>query len=233
MDRSGIPNRLLATLPNRDRQRLTSRSREVELTAGQVLCAPGVRLSHAHFPLSGIVSTRIPFGRRSSLQVELTGTEGMIGLPLVFGVNTAMLHRQVQSSGMSLRISAAGLRQEIGSSRALRETLGRYACVLRAQLAETVGCNSFHLLDARLARWLLETLDRTHSNEIHLTHEVLGRILGVRRESITNAASRLQKLKLLRYSRGDITIISRSGIEKAACQCYLSAKHTYEHYLGA
>ena len=202
------------------------------MTEGEVFCTQGASIKHAHFPISGIVSTQIPFGKHSSLQVELTGTEGMIGLPLVFGVSTAMLQRHVQCSGTSLRMTAAGLRQELNSSRTLRETLGKYACVLRTQLAETVGCSSFHLLEARLARWLLETLDRAHSNEIHLTHATLGKILGVRRESITTAASSLQKRKLLRYSRGNITIINRAGVEKAACQCYASAKDTYERYLG-
>lgn len=232
MDRSGIPNRLLATLPTKDRRRLISRCHEVEMTEGEVFCTQGAHIKHAHFPISGIISTQIPFGNHRSLQIELTGTEGMIGLPLVFGVSTAMLSRHVQSSGTVLRMTAAGLHQELSSSRALRETLGRYACVLRAQLAETVGCNGFHLLEARLARWLLETLDRTHSNQFHLTHATLGQVLGVRRESITNAASRLQRRKLMRYSRGDITIINRAGIEKAACRCYSSAKDTYERYLG-
>jgi CRP-like cAMP-binding protein len=232
MHDSGIPNRLLATLPTRDRRRLISRCHEVEMTGGEAFCAQGARITHAHFPISGIISTQIPFGNHLSLQVELTGTEGMIGVPLVFGVNTAALNRHVLSSGTSLRITAAGLRKELSSSRALRETMGRYACVLRTQLAETVGCNSFHLLEARLARWLLETLDRAHSDQFHLTHATLGKILGVRRESITNAASRLQKQKLMRYSRGDITIINRAGIENVACRCYSSAKDTYERYLG-
>jgi CRP-like cAMP-binding protein len=232
MDRSAIPNRLLATLPTRDHRRFLNRCHEVEMTEGAVFCTQGARIMHAHVPISGIISTQIPFGNHLSLQVELTGAEGMIGLPLIFGVSTAMLRRHVQSSGTVLRITAAALRQESNSSRALRETLGRYACVLRAQLAETVGCNSFHLLEARLARWLLEFLDRARSNHFHLTHAMLGQILGVRRESITNAASCLQKRKLIRYSRGDITIINRAGIEQAACRCYSSAKDIYERYLG-
>lgn len=202
------------------------------MTAGEILYSPGTSLSHVHFPLSGVISTRIPFGRHSNLQVELTGTEGMIGMPLVFGANAAMFHRHVQFSGTSLCITSAGLRQELTSSRALRETLGRYACVLHAQLAEIVGCNSFHLLEARLARWILETLDRAHSNQFHLTHEALGEILGVRRESITSAASNMQRRKLIKYSRGEITILNRAGIVKTACQCYSSARNIYEHYLG-
>lgn len=233
MDRSGTPNSLLTGLPNRDRRRLISRSQEVALTEGQALCTPGERLLHAHFPLAGIISTRIPFGHHSSLQIELAGKEGMIGLPLVFGVGVATMHRHVQYSGASLRLTAAGLRRELASSRALRETLGRYAYVLRAQLAETVGCNSFHRLEARLARWLLATLDRAESNEFHFTHEFLGRMLGVRRESITSAAGFLQKRKLMRYSRGDITILNRVGLEKVSCRCYQSAKDVYERFLGS
>jgi len=233
MDRSEFPNRLLATLPNRVRRRLISQSIEIELTAGETLCTPGARLLHADFPLAGIVSTQIPFGPYSSFQVELAGREGMIGLPLVFGVSIATLHRHVQLSGASIRLTAAALKQELASSRTLRETLGRYAYVLRAQLAETVGCNSFHLLEARLARWLLETLDRIDSNEFHLTHELLGRMLGVRRESITSAASFLRKRKLVRYSRGEITILDREGLEAVSCQCYRSAKGTYERLFSS
>jgi CRP-like cAMP-binding protein len=228
MARSEFPNRLLATLPIRVRRRLISRSKEIELTAGEILCTPGVRLLHADFPLAGIVSTRIPFGPYSSLQVELAGREGMIGLPLVFGVSIATLHSHVQHTGRSIRLTAAALRQELASSATLRSTLGRYAYVMRAQLAETVGCNSFHLLEARLARWLLETLDRAESNEFHLTHKLLGRMLGVRRESVTSAASILQKRKLVRYSRGVLTILDREGLEAVSCRCYRSAQDIYE-----
>jgi CRP-like cAMP-binding protein len=233
MGHSEFPNRLLATLPNSVRQRLLSQSNEIELTAGETLCTPGARLLHADFPLTGIVSTQIPFGPYSSLQVELAGREGMIGLPLVFGVSIATLHRHVQHSGASIRLTAATLRQELASSRTLRATLGRYANVLRAQLAETVGCNSFHLLEARLARWLLETLDRADSNQFYLTHKLLGRMLGVRRESVTSAASFLQKRKLVRYSRGDITILDREGLEAVSCRCYRSAKDMYERIFGS
>jgi CRP-like cAMP-binding protein len=230
---SDCPNRLLAFLPHRDRRQLISRSHEVELTVGETLCTPGSRILHAHFPLAGIVSTQVLFGPNSGLPVELAGKEGMIGLPLVFGVSIAALHSHVQSSGTSLRLTAAGLRQELASSRALREILGRYSQILRAQLAQTVGCISFHLLEARLARWLLETLDRADSNGFHLTHELLGRMLGVRRESITNAASYLQKRKFLRYSRGNITILNRAGLEAVSCRCYQSAKVNYERFFGS
>lgn len=233
MDSPGMSNRLLASLPGKVARRLISRSEETELTAGEILCTPGARLQHADFPLTGIISAQIPFDSNSCLQVELVGNEGMAGLPLAFGINVASLQRSVQCSGISLRLSAAGFRHELASSQALREIFGRYACVVRAQLAGTAACNSFHQLDARLARWLLETLDRANSNEFHLTHQLLGRMLGVRRESITTAASRLQKRKLIRYSRGDITILRRTGLENVSCRCYSSARETYERFFGS
>jgi hypothetical protein len=233
MEHPGIANRLLAALPAKDRRRLISNSEKVELIVGQMLCSPGARLRYAHFPTEGIVSTVIPVEGHPSLQVELVGSEGMVGLPLVLGVDVGTLHENVQRAGVSLRLTAAAFRSELAASRALRETLGRYTYVLRAQLAETAACNSFHLLEARLARWLLMTLDRAHSNEFHLTHEILAKMLGVRRVGITNAAGLLQRRRLVHYTRGHITVLNRDGLEKFSCRCYRSAKDTYDRVFGA
>jgi CRP-like cAMP-binding protein len=233
MESPGIANRLLASLPRSDRQRLISRSQEVELVVGKVLCVAGARIAHAYFPISGIISALTPVDNHASLQVELVGTEGMIGLPLVLGVGVATLHENVQRAGVSIRLSAAVFRQELRSSRPLRATLGRYTYVLRAQLAETAACNSFHRLEARLARWLLTTLDRANSNEFYLTHELLGKMLGVRRVGITNAAGILQRQQLVRYTRGNITVLNRVGLEKVSCRCYQSARDTYDRILAA
>jgi len=232
MKRPGIANRLLAALPVRDRQGLISRSEEVELTVGEILCSRGARIGHAHFPIAGIVSALIPVDDHADLQVELVGTEGMIGSPLVLGVNVATLHGHVQRAGVSLRFTAAAFRRELIASRALRETLGRYSYVLRAQLEETAACNSFHLLEARLARWLLMTLDRANSDEFYLTHELLAKMLGVRRVGITNAAGLLQEQKLVKYTRGNITVLNRAGLEKVSCRCYRSSRDTYDRILG-
>jgi CRP-like cAMP-binding protein len=226
------PNRLLAILPRKDRERLVTKGQEVALTIGEVLCVPGERMRYAYFPIAGIVSVMVPVDAHASLHIELIGTEGMIGVPLALGATVATLQGYVQRSGASLRLTAAALRRELALSRPLRETLNRYALVLRAQLAETVACNTFHLLEARLARWILTTLDRSHSNEIHLTHELLGQMLGVRRVGVTNAAGFLQKLELVRYSRGDITVLDRVGLEKVSCGCYRSAKDIYDSILG-
>jgi hypothetical protein len=232
MERPGIANRLLAALPVRDRRRLISSSEKVELVVGDILCSPDENLRFAHFPVEGIVSSVIPVEGHSSLQVELVGSEGMIGLPLALGVDVGTLHGNVQRAGVSLRLTAIAFRRELASSRALRETLGRYTYVLQAQLAETAACNSFHLLESRLARWLLMTLDRAHSNEFYLTHEILAKMLGVRRVGITNAAGLLQRRRLVHYTRGHITILNRDGLQKVSCRCYQSAKDTYERVFG-
>jgi CRP-like cAMP-binding protein len=232
MDSVTYPNRLLAILPRKDRDRLITRCQEVTLAVGDLLCSPGERIRHAHFPLAGIASLVVPVDTHAGLHVELVGTEGMIGVPLVLGATTATLQGCVQHSGVSLRLTAAALRRELKMSRSLREMLNRYTFVLRTQLAETAACNSFHPLEARLARWLLMMLDRSHSTEFHLTHELLGKMLGVRRVGITNAAGALQKHGLVQYSRGDIKVLDRAGLEKLSCACYRSAKDTYRRILN-
>jgi CRP-like cAMP-binding protein len=231
MENLTFPNRLLALLPRKDHDRLITKSQEVTLTVGEILCEPGERIRYAHFPIAGIVSVMVPVDARANLHVELIGTEGMIGVPLALGATVATLQGYVQRSGTSLRLTAAALRTELAASRRLREILNRYTFVLRTQLAATVACNSFHPLEARLARWILMTLDRSHSNEIHLTHELLGKMLGVRRVGITNAAGLLQEHELVRYSRGDITVLDRVGLEKISCGCYRSAIDTYDKIL--
>jgi hypothetical protein len=164
--------------------------------------------------------------------VSLVGTEGFLGIPAVLGVEISPLQGLVQGAGAALRIKASLFRRELESNGALRRTMNRYAYVLMAQLAEIPGCVKFHLLEARLARWLLMTHDRTNSNELHLTHELLAQMLGVRRVGVTNAAGALQKRNLIAYARGEITVLDRTGLEAASCPCYRTAEDIYEHTLG-
>jgi CRP-like cAMP-binding protein len=229
---SPVVNRLVAALPQRDRQRLLAASELVELTIGEILCEPGEQIRHAYFPLEGFISMLLTVDGHAYLELALIGNEGMFGSPFALGVPVSPLRALVQGSGTALRLSPAALRLELERSVALRNTLHRYIYVSLAQLAQVAACNSFHALDARLVRWLLMTHDRAHSDEFHLTHEFLAQMLGVRRVGVTNAASALQKRRLVSYSRGNIKVLDRAGLEAATCSCYQAARNTYERVLG-
>jgi len=224
-------NHLLAALPGKVRQRLLADCEPVNLSAGDILCEPGERLRHVHFPTGSVIALVSPVDGRSSL-VELTGNESMLGVFLVLGVNQSPLRAVVQGAGAALRIGVTEFFRELELSPALCRMLNRHIYMRMAQLAQTAACAQFHVLNARLARWLLMTHDRAHSNEFHLTHEVLAQMLGVRRVGVTNAAGLLQKRKLVSYSRGDITILDRSGLEEASCDCYRSVQDAFRRIPG-
>jgi len=225
-------NHLLAKLGRKDRIRLIAACEEVDLCIGEVLWEPQQRIPFVYFPVGAFVSQLVPVDNRENLELALVGNEGMLGTPLVLGVNTAALQALVQGSGSALRLSAASFLRELEQMPGLRQHLNRYICVLQAQLALTAACIGFHPLDLRLARWLLMTHDRAGPGSFHLTHKFLAQMLGVRRVGITNAAGSLQKRKLLRYSRGDITILDRKGLERASCSCYQASRDAYENVLG-
>jgi CRP-like cAMP-binding protein len=228
---ASVQNHLLTALPYADRQRLLANCEQIELYAGDVLYEAGERIRYLYFPADSFISLMRPVDGSASL-VELVGSEGMLGVPVVLDVHDSPLRALVQGSGTALRINAGLFRIEFEFSLALRRELHRYVYVLLDQLSQTAACNRFHVLDTRLACWLLMTQDRAHSNTFHLTHEILAQMLGVRRVGITNAAGLLQQKKLVRYSRGDITILDRSGLEAFSCGCYQAMKKTYTHMLG-
>lgn len=226
-----VANRLLAALPRSDYRRLVAGSEHVELGFGDVLCEPGDRIRHVYFPAECFVSLAAPVDSRGSLEVGLVGNEGMLGIPLILGVDVSPLRALVRGAGAALRMEAAAFRREFGRSLALQRGLNRYLYALMAQFAQTVACTRFHLLDARLARWLLMTHDRAHSDRFHLTHEFLADMLGVRRVGVTKAAGVMQRGKLISYRRGHITILDRGGLEAASCGCYRAMKETYSDIL--
>jgi hypothetical protein len=206
---------------------------EVEHVAADVLFEPGDRLRYVHFPTTALISLATPAGRSNGVEVGLVGDEGMLETPLVLGIGTTSLHALVQRAGASLRMGAARFRREIGHRPALRKLLDRYLFVRMTQLARAAGCTRYHLVEARLARWLLMTQDRAHSDAMHITHEFLALMLGVRRAGVTKAAISLQRRGLIRYSRGDIVILDRTGLEAAACACYADDLDTYRRVLGS
>jgi CRP-like cAMP-binding protein/PAS domain-containing protein len=218
--RAGATNRLLAALPDKEYQRLLAGLEPVKLTYGEALYEPGERMRYAYFPSNCLVSLLTVVEGRRALEVGLVGREGMVGSRLALGIRVSSVRALVQGTGMAVRIKAARFLQEFRRSPALQRTLFRFADSLMVQVAQTAACNHFHLVEARLARWLLMTRERLPSGEFHLTHEFLADMLGVRRVGVTSAASSLQRRELIRYRRGTITILDHKGLEAAACSCY-------------
>lgn len=226
-------NLLLSALSRRDCRQLLAACDEVELCIDDILWEPQKRIRHVYFPLDCIISQLVPIDSHENLELALVGNEGMLGTPLILGVNSSILQALVQGPGAALRMSAASFSRELVQLPALRQQMNRYVYVLQSQLAMTAACISYHTLDLRLARQLLMTHDRVVGlGSFHVTHRVLAKMLGVRRVGVTNAAGLLQKRKLLSYKRGDITILNRAGLEKASCGCYQASKDIYERVLG-
>ena len=225
-------NRLLATLPRKDKQHFLAGCERVELVFDEVLCESGAPIRHVYFPTGSYISLVSPVDGHARLEVALIGNEGMHGIDLVLGVDVSPLHALVQGEGATLRMRAAQFRREIRDSPALQRILNRYIHVRMSQLAQTAACTRFHVVEARLARWLLMTQDRAFSDDLHITQEFLAYMLGVRRVGITKAAGSLKTRKLISYSRGIITVLNRRGLEAASCECYRTDKETYVRIMG-
>jgi CRP-like cAMP-binding protein len=226
-------NRLLAALPRADSEALLSRCEEVELQFGEILYQPGARIRHVYFPTDSFISLMIPVDGTDNREVGLVGSEGMLGLPLVLGVNVSALRALVLGAGPAWRMNAETFACELGRTPALCSALHRYLQVRMNQLAQNAACTRFHLVEQRLARWLLMTQDRAHGDDFHVTHEFLAFMLGVRRVGITKAANALQARRLIRYRRGEVTILDRAGMKAASCRCYQVDRNTYDALLAA
>jgi CRP-like cAMP-binding protein len=225
-------NLLLAGLTAADRRRLMAHCEPVELGFEEVLCEAGDRIRHVYFPTASFVSLISVVDKGSNLEVGLVGAEGMLGSSLLLGVEVASLRALVQGAGPALRMDATQFSRELKRSPAMRDRLNLYLFVLIAQLTQMAACARYHVVEARLARWLLMTHDRAQSNEFRLTQEFLAYMLGVRRAGITRAASNLQKRRMIRYSRGKMRILDSRGLEGVSCECYTKAAQMYARVMA-
>ena len=225
-------NALIALLPATERKRLTAGCEPVMLELNDVICEPGDTLQFVHFPVDAFISLLGVQGDHTLLEVGMIGREGMLGVHRVLGVAQAPLRALVQGAGLSLRIASAALQAEIERSATLQAVLLRYTHVCMQQLTSSALCMRFHQVQPRLARWLLMTQDRAHSDRFQVTQEFLSSMLGVRRVGVTAAALALQRQGLIAYQRGDMQVLDRAGLETAACSCYANDMRAYRAQLA-
>lgn len=225
-------NGLLSALPSIERSQVLEHCELVRLRFGEVLSEPGQPLRHVYFPVEGFISQFAFPGDENALEIGLVGSEGMYGVELALGVNERPLRSVVHGAGRAWRMGAADFRVAVESSPAFRRVIDRYLCVLLTQLAQIAACTRFHLVEERLARWLLMVQDRTEGDHLHLTHALLAQMLGVRRSGVSTAAAALQSRGLINYRRGDIEVLDRAGLEAASCECYRAGQSAYARMLG-
>jgi CRP-like cAMP-binding protein len=228
---AGVQNHLIEMLPRASRRALLAICEPVELVLSDKLGANDVVTRYAYFPVDSIISLVTPIDGKPVLEVGMVGREGMVGAELALGVLNSPLHAVVQGPGKAWRVPSAAFRRELARNPGLRLVLNRYIYVLMVQLGESAACLRFHLIGPRLARWLLMMQDRAHADHFHVTHEFLAYMLGVRRVGITAAAGLLQSEGLIEYRRGELLVLSRRGLEGAACGCYAADQRTYSRVM--
>jgi CRP-like cAMP-binding protein len=230
VNRVPVANRLLAALPPREYQRLLMAHLEpVTLTFGEILYEPGEPIRHVYFPSDSLVSLLTQVEGHMALEIGLVGREGMLGIPVALGMRDSPVRALVQGTGLALRMTSAHFHSEFERIAPLRKKVHRYIHERIVQITQTAACNRFHPIEARLARWLLMTRDRMRSDDFRLTQQLLGNMLGVLRVAVTTAAGGLQRRKLIRYSRGNISILDGDGLEATACHCYQIIKNAHRH----
>jgi CRP-like cAMP-binding protein len=213
-------NRLLAALPRRVQLRLAPLLEPVSLSFDDVLYEPGKPMRHIYFPTSGMVTLLLVLKQGAVAEVARVGSEGMIGLPVFFGITHSHTRVLVQFSGAALRMPAPTFQQLTRLGGPLADVLLRYAQALMNHSQQLTACITWHTIEQRLCRWLLITLDRIQDSSFAVTQEFLAQMFGTHRQSVTLAASKLQKAGLIRYSRGKMTILDRAGLEQRTCECY-------------
>ena len=221
-------NHLLAALPRDEWLRWQGQLELVELPLGLVLYESGMALSHVYFPTTAIVSLLYVMTDGASAEIAVVGNEGVVGISLFMGGGSTPSRAVVQSAGHGVRLKADAMKDEFSRSVPVMHLMLRYTQALITQMAQTAVCNRHHTLDKQLCRWLLLSLDRLHGSDLVMTQELIANMLGVRREGVTEAALKLQAAKLIRYSRGRITVTDRLGLEQRTCECYSVVKKDHD-----
>lgn len=227
------PNLLLAALPGNVLQRLLPQIERVEVAQGRVLHEAGSQMGYAYFPTTALVSLEYQTADGALMQFAVVGNEGLVGVELLLGGASTPSSAVVQRPGEVLRLPAQAIQDEVARPGPVMHLLLRYTQALITQVAQTAACARHHSLDQRLCRMLLMSLDRVQGDELFETQERMANMLGVRRESVTGAALRLQALGLTRYGRGRIVVLDRTSLEKHACECYAVVKREYDRLLHA
>ena len=228
---SPLQNHLLAALPPVERDRLFPHLQLVDMPLGRVLYESGDPLLHVYFPVDSIVSLLYVMENGASAEISVVGNEGLIGIALFMGGETTPSRAIVQSAGYAYRLIARRLKDEFSRHGEMQLLLLRYTQALITQMSQTAVCNRHHSVDQQLCRWLLLSLDRLNSNQLTMTQELIANMLGVRREGVTDAAGKLQKLGVIQYARGQITVLDRPHLERLSCECYRVVKRETDRLL--
>ena len=224
-------NHLLAALPAPEWKRLLPHIEAVELPLGMVLYESGSILSQVYFPATSIISLLYVMEDGDSAEIAVVGNEGVVGISIFMGGGSTPSRAVVQSAGHGFRLKADFMRDEFQRNGPVMHLFLRYTQALITQMAQTAVCNRHHSLDQQLCRWLLLSMDRLHGNELVMTQELIANMLGVRREGVTEGATKLQRAGLIRYARGRITVLDRPGLEQRTCECYRVVKKEYDRLL--
>jgi CRP-like cAMP-binding protein len=224
-------NRLLAALAPPDRERIYPHLKLVPMPLAKVIYEPGEVLRYVYFPTDSIVSLMYTTADGAAAEIAIVGNDGLVGIAILLGGGTTPSRAVVQSAGSAYRIRAQQLEEEFHRNGETQQLLLRYTQALITQMAQTVVCNRYHSVEQQLCRWLLLSLDRLSSNRLTMTHELIANMLGVRREGVTDAAGKLQKPGVIRYTRGRIEVLDRPKLEQRCCECYAGVKRETDRLL--
>jgi CRP-like cAMP-binding protein len=225
-------NRIINALTRSEFESLSAHLDSVNLSPREILYRPEQPVTHVYFPNRGTVSLVSTFEDGETVEVGMVGNEGMFGVNVFLGSVTTPLMAQVQLPGDALRMRAEVLMKEFGKCGQLQDLLLRYTQAFITQIAQTAACNRAHHVEGRLAKWLLMCGDRAQSKELALTHEFIASMLGIRRAGITEAACLLKSAGLISYTRGNLTIVDREGLEALSCECYPLVKKEFTRLIG-